>query len=139
MNAATENLLRELDASPTDLKRLVISAFWRNRTAIAIEAEAIARWERDDPRSWSSVQDWLLSQNITITVLQSRPSPPPYHLLPPPPTHAPPLAHPLGRGLGIEIRRRSESWRRVRNGAEATVFGRERLLVRSRWVVGSLS
>jgi hypothetical protein len=92
MDAATENLLRELETSPTDLKRLVISALWRNRTAIAIEAEAIARWERDDPRSWSSVQDWLLSQNITITVLQSRPAPPSYHL-PPPPTPQPPAAN----------------------------------------------
>ena len=93
MDAATENLLRELETSPTDLKRLVISALVRSRTAIAIEAEAIARWERDDPRSWSSVQDWLLSQNITITVLRSRPSPPPYHLLPPPPTPQPPPAN----------------------------------------------
>jgi len=93
MDAATENLLRELETSPTDLKRLVISALVRSRTAIAIEAEAIARWERDDPRSWSSVQDWLLSQNITITVLRSRPSPQPYHLLPPPPTPQPPAAN----------------------------------------------
>ena len=93
MDAATENLLRELETSPTDLKRLVISALWRNRTAIAIEAEAIARWERDDPRSWSSVQDWLLSQNITITVLRSRPSPPSYPLPPPPPTPQPPAAN----------------------------------------------
>jgi hypothetical protein len=92
MDAATENLLRELETSPTDLKRLVISALWRNRTAIAIEAEAIARWERDDPRSWSSVQDWLLSQNITITVLRSRPAPPPYQLLPSPPAAPQPPA-----------------------------------------------
>ena len=93
MDAATENLLRELETSPTDLKRLVISALWRNRTAIAIEAEAIARWERDDPRSWSSVQDWLLSQNITITVLRSRPAPPADDLPPPPPAPQPPAAN----------------------------------------------
>jgi hypothetical protein len=93
MDAATENLLRELETSPTDLKRLVISALLRNRTAIAIEAEAIARWERDDPRSWSSVQDWLLSQNITITVLRSRPAHPAYQLLPPPPAPQPPAAN----------------------------------------------
>jgi hypothetical protein len=91
MNAATENLLRDLESSPTDLKRLVISALWRNRTAIAIEAEAIARWERDDPRSWSAVQDWLLAQNITITVLRSRAASLTYQLPPPPPpTHPQP-------------------------------------------------
>ena len=93
MNAATENLLRDLENSPTDLKRLVISALWRNRTAIAIEAEAIARWERDDPRSWSAVQDWLLAQNFTITVLRSRAAPPTYPVPSPPPSPQPPPAN----------------------------------------------
>src|SRR5215467_16068093 len=92
MNAATENLLRDLESSPTDLKRLVISALWRNRTAIAIEAEAIARWERDDPRSWSAVQDWLLAQNITITVLRTRPARPTYQVPPPAQSHPQPPA-----------------------------------------------
>jgi hypothetical protein len=72
MDAVTENLLRDLETSPTDLKRIVISTIWRKRTAIAIEADAIARWERDDPKRWASVQDWLLSQDITITVLKNR-------------------------------------------------------------------
>jgi len=72
MDAVTEKLLRDLETSPTDLKRIVISTIWRKRTAIAIEADAIARWERDDPKRWASVQDWLLSQGITITVLKNR-------------------------------------------------------------------
>jgi len=72
MDAVTESLLRDLETSPTDLKRIVISAIWRKRTAIAIEADAIARWERDDPKRWASVQNWLLSQGITITVLKNR-------------------------------------------------------------------
>jgi len=95
MDAATENLLRDLETSPTDLKRLVISVIWRNRTAIALEAEAIARWERDDPRRWSAVQEWLLSQNITITVLRSRPALLSYQVPPPPqpPASQPPAAN----------------------------------------------
>jgi len=72
MDAVTESLLRDLETSPTDLKRIVLSTIWRKRTAIAIEADAIARWERDDPKRWASVQDWLLSQGITITVLKNR-------------------------------------------------------------------
>ena len=68
----TESLLRDLETSPTDLKRIVLSTIWRKRTAIAIEADAIARWERDDPKRWASVQNWLLSQGITITVLKNR-------------------------------------------------------------------
>jgi hypothetical protein len=89
MDNATETLLHDLEASPTDLKKLVVSALWRNRSSIAIESDAIARWERDDPHRWASVQKWLLSQGITITVLRNRsaggnprttpsaPSPPP--------------------------------------------------------------
>ena len=89
MDPVTESLLRDLETSPTDLKRLVVSALWRSRTAITIEAEAIARWERDDPRRWASVKDWLLSQGIAITVLKSRgaaPSPRPPLPSPQPPT-----------------------------------------------------
>jgi hypothetical protein len=87
MDAATESLLKDLETSPTDLKRLVVSALWRARQAIAIEAEAIARWERDDPRRWTAVQDWLLSRGVTITVLRSRAAiatPPPQPAQPPP-------------------------------------------------------
>ncbi len=88
MDAVTENLLRDLESSPTDLKRLVISALWRHSTAIAIEGDAIARWERDDPRCWELVQEWFLSQGITITVLRSRSAMPTHHAARPAP--APP-------------------------------------------------
>jgi len=89
MDPVTEALLRDLEASPTDLKKLVVSVLWRNRSAIAIESDAIARWERDDPRRWASVQEWLLSQGITITVLRNRsaggnPGAPPPAPWPPP-------------------------------------------------------
>lgn len=87
MDALTESLLRDLESSPTDLKRLVVTALWRSRPAIAIEADAIARWERDDPRRWASVQEWLLAHGITITVLKGRATPPP----PPMPPAAPGL------------------------------------------------
>ena len=91
MDIVTESLLRDLEASPTDLKRLVISALWRKCAEVAIEAEAMARWERDDPKRWGSVRDWLLSQGITITVLSSRPPIAPY-LQPSVPSPKPPAA-----------------------------------------------
>jgi hypothetical protein len=74
MDKATESLLRDLEASPTDLKKLVVSAVWRQCNAIAIEAEAITRWERDDPARWASVQEWLLGKGVTITVLRNCPA-----------------------------------------------------------------
>ena len=82
MDKTTESLLRELEASPTDLKKLVVSAVWRHCSAI--ESEAITRWERDDPTRWASVREWLLGKGITITVLRSRPA-----------TEAPRMAPPL--------------------------------------------
>ena len=92
MDAVTESLLRDLETSPTDLRRLVVSALWRTRTAFTIEAEAIARWERDDPRRWALVQDWLLSRGIPITVLKSRATAP----TPQPPEPAPSQQPPAG-------------------------------------------
>ena len=85
---ATESLLRDLETSPTDLKKLVVSALWRTPTAIAIAAEAIARWERDDPRRWALVQNWLLSRGITITVLKSQAAVSTQSPQPPPPPRA---------------------------------------------------
>ncbi|PYN77556.1 MAG: hypothetical protein DMD96_23420 [Candidatus Rokuibacteriota bacterium] len=74
MDSATETLLRDLEASPTDLRKLVVSALWRDRSSITIESEAVARWERDDPHRWASVQAWLLSRGVTIMVLRPRSS-----------------------------------------------------------------
>jgi hypothetical protein len=92
MDKTTETLLRELEASPTDLKKLVVSAVWRHCSAIAIESEAITRWERDDPARWSSVQEWLLAKGITITVLRSRPASETHRAAPPLPWQPPPGA-----------------------------------------------
>jgi len=66
---ATDALLRELQASPTDLRKLVVNTISRTRTEIAIESEAIARWNRDDPARWTAVQEWLGSRGVKITVV----------------------------------------------------------------------
>ena len=89
MDKATESLLRDLEASPTDLNKLVVSALWRHYSTIAIEAEAITRWERDDPERWASVQEWLLAKGITITVLRSRPATETHRAAPPLPWQPP--------------------------------------------------
>jgi hypothetical protein len=89
MDKTTESLLRELEASPTDLKKLVVSAVWRHCSAIAIESEAITRWERDDPMRWASVREWLLGKGITITVLRSRPATETPRVAQPPPWRPP--------------------------------------------------
>lgn len=69
MDDATEALLRELQTSPTDLRKLVVNTVCRTRTDIAIESQAIARWKREDPARWIAVQKWLDSRGIRITVV----------------------------------------------------------------------
>jgi hypothetical protein len=75
MDLVTETLLRELEASQTDLRKLVLTVLCRNRPAIGIASEAIARWERDDPHGWASVREWLLSRGIKIILVSATADP----------------------------------------------------------------
>jgi hypothetical protein len=47
-----EELLKKLQTSPTDLKKLVEAVLYRDRPVVAIPQRAIDRWQRDDPASW---------------------------------------------------------------------------------------
>ncbi len=71
MDRVTERLLQELEASPTDLARLVRAVLHRHPGVLGISAEAIGRWERDDPRSWSLVREWLTSMGVRVAVTGS--------------------------------------------------------------------
>jgi hypothetical protein len=66
MNKVTEQLLQELDASPTDLAKLVRAVLHKHRGVLAISADTITRWERDDPRSWSLVRQWLTLMGVKV-------------------------------------------------------------------------
>jgi hypothetical protein len=68
MDMATETLLRELRGSPTDLAKLVVSVHERHQGCVAVSAPAIARWNRDDPRSWTLVQEWLTREGVEVLV-----------------------------------------------------------------------
>ena len=67
-NEATEELLRELRESPTDLARLLKRIHQRRRRVVAISAKTIARWNKDDPNSWERVREWLTRQKVRIIV-----------------------------------------------------------------------
>jgi hypothetical protein len=71
---ATQALLRELQSSPTDLMKLVVNTVCRTRTDVAIEAEAIARWKREDPGRWTAVQEWLGGRGVRITIVTAAPT-----------------------------------------------------------------
>ena len=61
-----EELLKKLQASPTDLRKLVEAVVRRGCPVVAIPARAIDRWQRDDPASWRLVLDWLVSRGTRI-------------------------------------------------------------------------
>jgi len=65
---ATEQFVRELRGSPTDLAQLVKRIHQRRRHVVAIAAKAIARWNKDDPNSWERVREWLTKQGVRIIV-----------------------------------------------------------------------
>jgi hypothetical protein len=66
MNQVTERLLQELDTSPTDLAKLVRAVLHKQRAVIAISSDTITRWERDDPRAWSLVRQWLTLMGVKV-------------------------------------------------------------------------
>ena len=65
---ATAELLCELRGSPTDLAKLVKRIHQRHRTVVAISANAITRWNKDDPNSWERVHEWLTKRDVRIRV-----------------------------------------------------------------------
>jgi len=68
IDETTDKLLRELRGSPTDLAKLVERIHRRGRRVVPISANAIARWNKDDPDSWERVRGWLTRRGVQIIV-----------------------------------------------------------------------
>jgi hypothetical protein len=68
INEATDNVIRELRGSPTDLAKLVEAVRGRPLHVVEISAEAIIRWRNDDPCLWKLVLEWLTTMDVEITV-----------------------------------------------------------------------
>ena len=64
LDEATEQLLHELRESPTDLAKLVVRTAHRCRAVLPISADAVARWNKDDPDSWGRVRAWLTTRVV---------------------------------------------------------------------------
>jgi hypothetical protein len=75
MDAATASLLRALETSPTDLRKLVASVEIRRQALLRIPAAAIERWTRDDPDGWAAVRAWLGHRGVEVVVAGGAPAP----------------------------------------------------------------
>jgi hypothetical protein len=68
LSSATDELMTRLQASPTDLRKLVGAVLRRECQVVGIAGAAIARWGRDDLEGWTSVLEWLTSRGIRVVV-----------------------------------------------------------------------
>jgi hypothetical protein len=66
LDEETNELLRALRTSPTDLAKLVRAVHERRCEIVAISPRAIARWQRDDPDAWRQVEAWLTSRGVRV-------------------------------------------------------------------------
>jgi len=64
--ATVDELLHALRHSPTDLAKLVKAVHQRRRRVVAISLNAITRWNKDDPKSWTRVREWLTMRGVRI-------------------------------------------------------------------------
>ena len=68
MDEATEKLLRELRGSPTDLAKMVARIHQRRRGVVAVSANAITRWNKDNSHAWARVRDWLTKRAVRLLI-----------------------------------------------------------------------
>lgn len=67
---ATRALIKELEASPTDLARLITRAIVnKDRPVLLIPRQAITAWETRAPEAWAKAREWLVAQGVTIVTL----------------------------------------------------------------------
>jgi len=64
--ATVDELLLALRDSPTDLAKLVKTVHQRRRRVVAISPNAITRWNKDDPDSWTRVREWLTRRSDRV-------------------------------------------------------------------------
>jgi len=69
LDGATEELIRDLRGSPTDLAKLVKSIDDRGRAVVPLSAKALARWNKDDPDSWDRVREWLTARGVRLVIV----------------------------------------------------------------------
>jgi hypothetical protein len=67
---AARALIKELEASPTDLARLITRAIVnKDRPVLLIPRQTITAWETRAPEAWAKAREWLVAQGVTIVTL----------------------------------------------------------------------
>jgi hypothetical protein len=66
-----EDLMTDLQSSPTDLARLVEAVVRDKVPYVKIPAQAVRSWERRAPDHWAKVAGWLAAQNVAVVEVWS--------------------------------------------------------------------
>ena len=62
----TDELLSDLQASNTDLSRLVAAVLRDRRPYVVVPVQAVMAWERREPEQWARVSEWLAAHNVSL-------------------------------------------------------------------------
>jgi hypothetical protein len=73
-NEATERLLAELGATPTDLAQLLRRAIRKHAAVLVVSSDAVRGWETRAGDAWAKTQDWLDVHGMRLVVLETEPS-----------------------------------------------------------------
>jgi hypothetical protein len=71
---ATDQLLAELAATPTDLVHLLRRAVRRHASVLVVSADAIRGWEARASGAWARTRHWLDARGIRLVVLEGESS-----------------------------------------------------------------
>ena len=66
MDDATQSLVRTLDASGTDLAKLIEFCARRRPPVVYVAEPAVTAWEKRAPAAWQAARQWLENHHITI-------------------------------------------------------------------------
>ncbi|HKW92914.1 MAG TPA: hypothetical protein VJX92_13520 [Methylomirabilota bacterium] len=62
----TEELLAELQSSPTDLARFVEAAVSSELPYMLVPVAALKGWQERDPDAWRKVAAWLVARGMNV-------------------------------------------------------------------------
>jgi hypothetical protein len=65
----TEELLSDLQASSTDLWRLVTAVLRDRSPYVVVPRQAVTAWEQREPEHWAKVSEWLAAHNVDLVAV----------------------------------------------------------------------
>jgi len=65
----TEELLSNLQASNTDLWRLVAAVLRDRSPYVVVPRKAAVAWEQREPGHWAKVSEWLAAHNVDLVTV----------------------------------------------------------------------